>query len=61
MKYYNHDKQYLSIASLLHQQFPVKEISAFKIQHSICMNKKWLICFIWQEDGVHGVEIVDYH
>ena len=32
-----------------------------KDQHSIRINKKWRICFKWQEDGVHGVEIVDYH
>ena len=32
-----------------------------KGQHSIRINKKWRICFEWKEDGVHGVEIVDYH
>lgn len=32
-----------------------------KGQHSIRINKKWRICFEWHEDGVHGVEIVDYH
>jgi len=31
-----------------------------KGQHSIHINKKWRICFEWKEDGVHGVEIVDY-
>lgn len=30
-------------------------------QHSIRINKKWRICFEWKEDGVHSVEIVDYH
>lgn len=32
-----------------------------KGQHSIRIDKKWRICFEWKEDGVHGVEIVDYH
>lgn len=30
-------------------------------QRSIRINDKWRICFEWQEDGVYGVEIVDYH
>jgi proteic killer suppression protein len=30
-------------------------------QHSIRINGQWRICFIWQVDGVHEVEIVDYH
>jgi proteic killer suppression protein len=30
-------------------------------QHSIRINKQWRICFVWQEDGAEGVEIVDYH
>lgn len=29
-------------------------------QHSIRINKKWRICFVWN-DGAHDVEIVDYH
>lgn len=32
-----------------------------KGQHSIRINEKWRICFIWADDGVTGVEIVDYH
>ena len=32
-----------------------------KGQHSIRINEQWRICFIWKEDGVHNVEIVDYH
>jgi proteic killer suppression protein len=32
-----------------------------KGQHSIRTHKKWRICFEWHEDGVHDVEIVDYH
>ena len=30
-------------------------------QHSIRINNQWRICFEWREDGVYGVEIVDYH
>ncbi len=32
-----------------------------KGQHSIRINDKWRICFIWRDDGPHDVEIVDYH
>jgi len=30
-------------------------------QYSIRINDQWRICFIWREDGVHQVEIIDYH
>ena len=30
-------------------------------QHSIRINKQWRICFVWSEQGVTDVEIVDYH
>ncbi len=30
-------------------------------QHSIRINQKWRICFIWVEIKVVEVEIVDYH
>ena len=30
-------------------------------QHSIRVNEQWRICFVWQTDGAHQVEIVDYH
>jgi proteic killer suppression protein len=30
-------------------------------QHSIRINDQWRVCFIWADDGVHDVEIVDYH
>ena len=30
-------------------------------RHSVRINDQWRICFRWQEDGVHDVEIVDYH
>ena len=30
-------------------------------QHSIRINDQYRICFVWQDDGPHEVEIVDYH
>jgi proteic killer suppression protein len=30
-------------------------------QHSIRINQQWRICFVWDEGGPQGVEIVDYH
>ncbi|MBI5593424.1 MAG: type II toxin-antitoxin system RelE/ParE family toxin [Deltaproteobacteria bacterium] len=30
-------------------------------QHSIRINRQWHICFLWQGNDAHGVEIVDYH
>jgi proteic killer suppression protein len=32
-----------------------------KGQHSIRINDQWRICFVWRNDGVDSVEIVDYH
>jgi len=32
-----------------------------KGQHSIRINDRWRICFLWKTDGAHDVEIVDYH
>ena len=32
-----------------------------KGQYGIRINDQWRICFRWQEDGVHDVEIVDCH
>lgn len=32
-----------------------------KGQHSIRVNDQWRICFRWNADGAHEVEIVDYH
>lgn len=29
--------------------------------HSIRINAQWRVCFVWQADGAHRVEIVDYH
>jgi len=30
-------------------------------QHSIRINDKYRICFVWTDRGVEDVEIVDYH
>ena len=30
-------------------------------QHSIRINRQWRICFRWEDDGPHDVEIVDHH
>lgn len=30
-------------------------------QHSIRINDQWRICFVWNDDGPHDVQIVDYH
>lgn len=30
-------------------------------QHSIRINHQYRICFIWSEEGVKEVEILDYH
>lgn len=30
-------------------------------QYSIRINDQWRICFVWQGEGAHQVEIVDYH
>lgn len=30
-------------------------------QHSIRINDQWRICFYWQSNDAHDVEIVDYH
>ncbi len=32
-----------------------------KGQYSIRVNDQWRVCFVWKDDGVYGVEIVDYH
>ena len=30
-------------------------------QHSIRVNQRWRVCFVWAESGPKDVEIVDYH
>ncbi len=32
-----------------------------KGQHSIRINDKWRICFVWRQGDAYDVEIVDYH
>ena len=32
-----------------------------KGQRSIRINGPWRLCFVWQEDGAHQVEILDDH
>ncbi len=32
-----------------------------KGEHSIRINRQWRICFNWQDNSAHNVEIVDYH
>jgi proteic killer suppression protein len=30
-------------------------------QHSIRINDQWRVCFVWEDDAAHEIEIVDYH
>ena len=30
-------------------------------QHSIRVNERWRVCFVWREGDAHEVEIVHYH
>ena len=30
-------------------------------QHSIRINDQYRLCFVWQDNDVYDVEIVDYH
>jgi len=30
-------------------------------QHSIRVNDRWRICFVWKDGGAEDVEVVDYH
>lgn len=30
-------------------------------QHSIRINKKWRLCFVWKDASAYNVEVVDYH
>ncbi|PCJ68295.1 MAG: hypothetical protein COA62_15940 [Rhodobiaceae bacterium] len=32
-----------------------------KGQHAIKINDQWRVCFTWEDDQAHGVEIIDYH
>jgi proteic killer suppression protein len=30
-------------------------------QHSIRINDRWRVCFVWRDGGAEDVEIIDYH
>jgi proteic killer suppression protein len=30
-------------------------------EHSLRINDRWRICFVWREGDAHAVEITDYH
>ncbi len=30
-------------------------------QHSILVNDRWRVCFVWKDGHAHEVQIVDYH
>jgi len=30
-------------------------------QCSIRINRQWRVCFVWSDDGVSNVEVIDYH
>jgi len=32
-----------------------------KGQHSLWVNQRWRVCFVWRDGDAHDVEIVDYH
>lgn len=44
---------------------PANHLEALKAdrlgQHSIRINQRWRICFIWTSEGPANIEIVDYH
>ena len=55
-----------AVTELLHLRIPPgNRLEALKGnrkgQHSIRINDQWRVCFRWQTDGPHDVEIVDYH
>ena len=40
----------------------LEELSGDRVgQHSIRINSQWRLCFVWTDQGIDGVEIVDYH
>ncbi len=58
---------------LLHRSAPLRDLAMLpgnrlealradrKGQHSIRVNDRWRICFVWREGDAFDVEIVDYH
>jgi len=52
--------------SLLDLQIPpsnnLEKLSGDKKgKYSIRINDQWRICFVWQNNDAHSVEIIDYH
>jgi proteic killer suppression protein len=40
----------------------LEALSADRVgQHSVRINDRWRICFVWRGGDAHDVEIVDYH
>ncbi len=57
---------FLHSASTLHDlESPGMQLEALKDeragQHSIRINDRYRICFVWQDGNASNVEIVDYH
>jgi proteic killer suppression protein len=44
---------------------PANHLEALKAdrkgQHSIRINQRWRVCFVWTDEGPAEIEIVDYH
>ena len=58
--------QLQAVTELIHLRVPPgNRLEALKGdrkgQHSIRINDQWRICFRWESDGPHDVEIIDYH
>ena len=57
----------LDAATVLHdlKAPPNNQLEALKRdrvgQHSIRVNDKWRLCFVWRDGDAHDVEITDYH
>lgn len=30
-------------------------------QMSVRVNQQWRLCFVWKNDGIYNVELIDYH
>jgi toxin HigB-1 len=67
------EKQALRKLDMLHQARDLNDLRAppanrlealvgdRRGQHSIRINDKWRVCFVWTKEGPAHVEIVDYH
>jgi len=53
----------IDLADLRHP--PANRLHALKDdragQHSVSINMKWRICFVWRDGGADDVEFADYH